>query len=634
MSKEGPGFASFLRSIFSGVTGPGPRRSIQGLLQVAESARWAFKTAWSSHPLLIFSLAAVILSEGLFPAGMALVMRGLINSVVEATGRRSHELTPLLPWLILGLGLTILMAVSRLLSQFLAGRLADEVDISITSKVLTHAAQLDVAFYEDHRNQDIIHRARQDSAHHFSRFIVTALNLLSSLIQIVVLLAILVVVEPLILVVLLPLAIPHLLFQWHSSMQYYRTEYKSATKRRWSGYFVSLLTDRESVPEVKLLGLAPLIIDRLRSIMAQFRDQNRERYLVRLTGSSISAVITTLAVYGLFAHVVYKVLKAGLTVGDVAVFAAAALRLRGALESSVSSSASTFEQTLYISNLRQFLNIKPRAQDGTGRTVSPVRGEIEFRNVSFTYPGAAAPTLSNITFAIEPGETVALVGKNGTGKTTLVKLLARFYDPVGGDILFDGVDTREWSLKDLHERIAFVFQNFNRYEATARDNVAYGNWQRLLHDRSETERLANDAGAGKLIESLPQGYDTFLGKRFGKHDLSGGQWQQLAVARALARDAKLVILDEPTSNLDAEAEYDLFKRFCRLAHGRTTVLISHRFSTVSMADRILVLDAGRIVEAGTHTDLIAKKGHYATLYEFHRMQMKWPLQEEAQGINP
>jgi ATP-binding cassette, subfamily B, bacterial len=634
MSQEGPGFASFLHSIIRGMTGPGLRRSFQRLNQVAENARWAFSMAWSSHPSLIFGLAAIVLCEGLFPAGMALVMRGLINSVIEATSRRSHELTPLLPWLVLGLGLTILMTLSKLLSQFLTGRLADEVDISVTSKIMSHAAQLDVAFYEDHRNQDIIHRARQDSAHHFSKFIVTALNLFSNLIQIVALLAILVVVEPLIIVVLLPLAIPHLLFQWHTSMKYYRTEYKGATKRRWSGYFVSLLTGRESVPEVKLLGLAPLIIDRLRSIMAEFRDKNRERYLARLTGSSISAVLTTLVVYGLFAHVVYKVLMEGLTVGDVAVFAAAALRLRGALESSVSSSASTFEQTLYISNLREFLNIKPRAQNGSGRNVAPARGEIEFRNVSFTYPGAVAPVLSKISLAIQPGETVALVGKNGTGKTTLVKLLARFYDPTEGDILFDGVDTREWALKDLHDNITFVFQNFNRYEATARENVAYGNWERLRHDRIETERLANEAGAGKLIESLPQGYDTFLGKRFGKHDLSGGQWQQLAVARALARDAKLLILDEPTSNLDAEAEYELFKRFCKLAHGKTTVLISHRFSTVSMADRILVLDDGRIVEAGTHADLIAKKGHYATLYEFQQMQMKRPLPEEARGMNP
>jgi ATP-binding cassette subfamily B protein len=552
---------------------------------------------------------------------MALIMRGLINAVVEATKQQSDQLTPLLPWLFLGLGLAIIMAVSELLHRFLAGRLADEVDISITSKTLNQAARLDVAFFEDPRNQDIIYRARQDSSHHLSRFLVTTLGLVSSIIQIVSLVAILIVVEPLAIIVLFPLAIPHFLFQWFTSMRYYQVAYKLATKRRWSQYFSSLLTSRESIPEVKILGLAPLIIDRFRSLMIEFRDENRKRYLYRFVGSTVFAVITTIAVYGLFAHVVYKVLKAGLTVGDVAIFAAAALRLRGALESTVNSSASVFEQTLYISNLREFLNIQPHAPNGSGRTPLSLKGRIEFRNVSFGYPGTSTATLSNITFIIEPGETIALVGKNGAGKTTLVKLLARFYDPGEGDILFDGIDTREWSLDDLHQKITFVFQNFIRYEATAHENIAYGDWKRLLHDRKETERVANEAGVSKLIQKMPQGYDTLLGKRFGEHDLSGGQWQYLAIARALARDAKLVILDEPTSNLDAEAEYELFSRFCELARGKTTVLISHRFSTVSMADRILVLDEGRLVETGTHEELLAKNGQYATLYGFQRRQM-------------
>jgi len=621
MSKDNKGFSSFLGSFLRDFTVSGGRRSAKGLLHLVDSAQWTIKMVWSTHPVLIFCLAFIILSSGLFPAGMALIMRGLINSVVEATTQQSDQLTPLLPWLFLGLGLTIIMAVSNLLHKFLAGRLADEIDISITSKILNHAARLDVAFFEDSRNQDIINRARQNSSHHLSSFLVTTLALVSSLIQIVSLVAILIVVEPLIIVVLFPLAIPHFLFQWFTSMRYYQTVYKRATKLRWSQYFSSLLTGRESVPEIKLLRLAPLIIDRFRSIMIEFRDQNRKRYLYRLAGGSVAAVITTIAVWGLFAHVVYKVLKAGLTVGDVAVFAAAALRLQGALESAVLSSASVFEQTLYISNLREFLNIKPHSQNGSGRTPLFSKGRIEFRNVSFSYPGTSTSTLSDITFTIEPGETIALVGKNGAGKTTLVKLLARFYDPGEGAILFDGIDTREWSLDYLHQKITFVFQNFIRYEATAHENIAYGDWKRLMHDRKETERVANEAGVSKLIQKMPQGYDTLLGRRFGEYDLSGGQWQHLAIARALARDAKLVILDEPTANLDAEAEYKLFSRFCELARGKTTVLISHRFSTVRMADRILVLDDGRLVETGTHEDLIAKKGQYATLYGFQRRQM-------------
>jgi ATP-binding cassette subfamily B protein len=213
---------------------------------------------------------------------------------------------------------------------------------------------------------------------------------------------------------------------------------------------------------------------------------------------------------------------------------------------------------------------------------------------------------------------VALVGENGAGKTTLVKLIARLYDPDGGCILLDGVDLRELSTDALYEQIAFVFQSFGRYEATAGDNIAYGDWRRLMSDRKRVEEIARRAGAHGLIEKLPHGYDTMLGRMFGEHDLSTGQWQKIAVARAFARNASLLILDEPTSNLDARTEYSLFCQFRELARGRTTIIVSHRFSTVSMANRIFVMDQGQVVESGTHDELLARAGNYAELYELHR----------------
>jgi ATP-binding cassette subfamily B protein len=242
-------------------------------------------------------------------------------------------------------------------------------------------------------------------------------------------------------------------------------------------------------------------------------------------------------------------------------------------------------------------------------------------NVEFAYPGSSRLVLRGVSLEIEPGEIVALVGENGSGKTTLVKLIARLYHADRGRITLDGRDIETLEMESLHRRIAFVFQSFGRYEATARDNIAYGDWEKCLDDPDRVEEIARVAGVHEMLLSMPEGYDTMLGRTFGTFDLSGGQWQKLAMARAFARQAALLILDEASASLDARAEYELFVRARELARGRTTILISHRFSTVSMADRILVMDQGRIVESGSHRELLRRGGHYAKLYGLHQQQM-------------
>ena len=585
------------------------------------NAWWALKLIWSTNVPLSVTLTATTLARGIVPAGLALFGRGLIDAFVSNRNSGAEGMSAVLPWVFLGFGLTILEALAPLAEKFCTRRLHDDIDLRITSDILSHSATLEAAFFENPANRDLVSRAQQNPAGHFMTFVLESHSLASSFLQTVSLLGILIMIEPLILLVIAPFALPYLFFNWRLSRERYQEEYNRAPQRRWTTYFVSLLTGRRSLIEVRLLDLAPFLLDRFRSLMLQFRDGDKKIFLRSFGGSSLFALVTTVAFYTILVRVIAKAFNGILTVGDVAIFGGGTSRLRFTVERTIQSLSSAMEQTLFISNLIEFFSKTPATVGGSSLIPPSSRGEVEFKSVSFTYPGSTEPALKGVSLHIRPGEIVALVGENGAGKTTLAKLLAGLYYPNEGCIELEGLDLKTISSPHLHEHIAFVVQDFARYEATAADNIAYGDWRRMVGNQNRVEQIARLANVHSMIQSMPKAYNTMLGRLFGEHDLSHGQWQKLAIARALARNAAVLILDEPASSLSVQAEYELFCRFREVSKGRTTILISHRLSTARIADRIFIMEKGQIVECGTHRQLIASSGHYAKLYSLHRRQM-------------
>ncbi len=595
--------------------------TVGGVRAYARIIHWVARQIWDVAPGFLIGIVSITLVRSMIPAALAWVAKSLIDSLTMALDSSSRDPAAIMPWLLAGLMLALLDAVANAVRTYLSRRLADDLSLEVETDILTHAATLDVEFFEDVGKQDSLQRARRTTGTRLVTVIDQTFGLLSSALQVVSLAAVLVLIQPWTLAVVAVLTPPFVVVRWLLARREYALEYDRTTKRRWTRYFVDLLTRQSKVAETRLLGLAPLLVRKNRALAVEFRDQNRKIYLANLRTLLVFGTISSVAFYGLLIELALEALAGGATLGDVAVFFGASARLRGAVVSGIDSMSSVLTNSLHISALMELLE-NERSKHPPGEPVSPqCAGAITMDNVVFAYPGSAEPVLRGLSLDIRAGETVALVGENGCGKTTLVKLIARLYSPDRGRIVLDGHDLEKLDVHALQRRIAFVFQSFSRYEATAADNIAYGDWERCLGQPERIEEIARAAGVHDMIMAMPEGYDTMLGRSFGTLDLSGGEWQKLAVARAFARPASLLIFDEATASLDARAEYELFVRARELARGRTTILISHRFSTVSMADRILVMDQGKIVEQGSHRELLRRAGYYAELYRLHQRQV-------------
>lgn len=589
--------------------------------EIYETSKRGFARTWQTSPILLAWLSGSILVMAFIPAALAALSGLVVNDVKNLLESGDPRFSAVLPWLLLAGFLIMLIGLCEVVRRYTTERLGDEMNLGMSQEVLEHAAALDLAFFEIKENHDIMSRAVRFPGRGYLQFITAMLGGVSSVVQFLSLLGVMLYIQPWVTAGLALVTVPFLFFRVRMAQLRFELDRAKTTNRRQSAYYASLVTEKTAIPTLKLFGLGPLLLDRYQEVMRELIDVHRSLYWKMALGRTAVAIVYALAFLGAAGWVTASTLAGSLGVGSLVAYMASGIRFRATITSMVNSISDFMQRTLYLRDLHEFLAVVPEIDDGQGYEPDEMRGEIEFRGASFRYPGTDRTVIENLDLRISPGESIAVVGANGAGKTTLVKLIARLYDLTDGSLTIDGHCVRELSLSWLHAHMAYLGQHPVRFEATIEENIAFGDWRQLLGQRDDVTAIAEQAGLDSILSSAPDGLQTLLGRRFGDHDLSGGQWQRLALARALARNSRILILDEPTSNLDAKTEYEVFERFHEMSEGRTIILVSHRFSTVRMVDRIIVLDEGKIVEEGSHSELIALGGVYAGLYSAHRARL-------------
>jgi ATP-binding cassette subfamily B protein len=595
---------------------PVPTQSFQKRFSALQNLPRFFRLVWQTNKsLTIGNVLFRLLKSGL-PLLMLYIGKEIIDEVIRLIDQKSDSHQYL--WMLVGaeLALTVLSDLLNRCINLFDSLLGDLVANKTSVDLVHHAAKLDLYQFENPVFYDKLERARRQTT---GRTVLLSQTLaqMQDILTLISLGAGLIIFNPWLILILVVAVIPSFLGETHFNEKTYSLTRSWTPERRELDYLRYLGSSAETAKEVKVFGLENYLASRFKSLSEEYYLANRKISIGRASWGYLLSAVGTFAYYGAYVFVLVQTLSGIITVGTMTFLSGSFQRMHGMLQGIMSRFSGIAENALYLQDLFDFFEIKPTIlANETGKLLpQPVVSGITFENVGFKYPDNDFWALRHLSFTIKPGEKLALVGENGAGKTTLVKLLACLYKPTEGRILIDGVDLLDYQLADLRANIGIIFQDYIRYEMTVADNIAVGD---IAHigDQEAIESAADMSMASEVVAGLPNRFQQVLGKRFKDGtDLSGGQWQKIALARAYMRNAQLIVLDEPTSALDARAEHEVFKRFTSLIQGKMAVLISHRFSTVRMADRILFLEKGQMIEYGSHSELLEKDGKYAELFQ-------------------